>query len=230
MALLEFLKPLWETVKSVLPITMILLIIQLLILKRPIENVKGFVSGVCFAILGLHFFLKGTEQSLVPLATDMGASLLQKKQWIILLIGFAIGYGATLVEPGLKSLAMQIDETSGGTISPTVLINTVALGFGGAMAIGLWRILHGVKYVNVAIPLLALVIALSILTKEPFAALGLDCASATTGPVNIPINTALAVGLASSIAGMDPLLEGFGLVGLTSLGSMVSVMILGLFA
>ena len=76
--------------------------------------------------------------------------------------------------------------------------------------------------------LLVLVVALVFITPEPFNSLAFDAASATTGPVNIPINMALAVGLATVIEGIDPLLAGFGVVGLTSVGSMISVMVLGI--
>ena len=151
-----------------------------------------------------------------------------EKRWVILIIGFIIGYFATLVEPGLQALALEVEELSAGAISHKVLIHGVAIGFGSGMAIGLGKILLNMSYLKVLLPLLVIVTVLAYFTPEPFGAIAFDAASATTGPVNIPINMALAVGLASVIKGIDPLIAGFGIVGLTSIGSMISVMVLGI--
>lgn len=141
-----------------------------------------------------------------------------------------LGYFGTLVEPALRTLALQVEELSVGVISRRLLINGVAIGFGLGMGLGLWRLMSGVSYIKVLLPLLATVGLFACITPQPFAAVALDAASATTGPVNIPVNMAIALGLAGSIAGVDPLLAGFGLVGLTSLGSMIATMVLSIAA
>jgi len=223
------LSSLWETASSIIPLAAILAVFQLVILKKPLHNVKEFLTGFILAVLGLHLFLKGTTMSLIPLGDSVGRNLvIIERKWLILIIGFIIGYFATLVEPGLKSLALEIEELSAGAIPNKVLIHGVAIGFGAGMAIGMLKILYNISYIKVLIPLLLIIMILLFFTPEPFGAIAFDAASATTGPVNIPINMALAVGLASVIEGVDPLLSGFGIVGLTSIGSMISVMILGI--
>ena len=96
------------------------------------------------------------------------------------------------------------------------------------MSIGLYKIISNIPYIKIIVPLLVIVVILIFLTPEPYVSIAMDSASATTGPVNIPLNMALAVGLASIIEGVDPLLSGFGIIGLTSVGAMVSVLILGI--
>lgn len=229
MRLIEMLTPIWDTVKGVLPLTSILLIIQLVILRKPIENVKDFSLGILFAIFGLHFFLQGSNMSLIPLGESVGRNLyIIDRRWVIVLMGFVIGYLGTLVEPALSSLALEVEEMSAGVISQKLLINAVAAGFGLGMSLGLFKIMNDVQYIKILVPLLVLVIVLAFLTPEPYVSIAMDSASATTGPVNIPLNMALAIGLASIIEGADPLLSGFGVVGLTSVGAMVSVLLLGL--
>lgn len=231
MKFLQGLNALWETAISIIPLTAILAAIQMLIFKKPLHSVRDFTIGFLLSVIGLHLFLKGTTMSLIPLGDSVGRNFVSiNKKWIILVIGFAIGYAATLVEPGLQALALEIEELSAGAIPSKVLINGVAIGFGGGMVIGLLKILLNLPYVKVLTPLLLIVIILSIFAPEPFDALAFDAASATTGPVNIPINMALAIGLASAIEGIDPLLSGFGIVGLTSIGTMVSVMLLGILS
>lgn len=226
---LEGLGALWETMSSIIPLTSILAIFQIFVLKKPIHDVKEFLLGFILSVLGLHLFLKGTTMSLIPLGDSVGRNLVViERRWVILIVGFVIGYFATLVEPGLKALALEVEELSSGAIPHKLLIHGVAVGFGGGMAIGLGKILLNIPYIKVLVPLLLIIIVLVFFTPEPFGAIAFDAASATTGPVNIPLNMALAVGLASVIKGVDPLLAGFGIVGLTSIGAMISVMLLGI--
>lgn len=229
MKIMETIAPLWETVWSILPLTAIMAFFQLVVLKRPIENIKEFLLGFVFAVLGLHLFLKGTTMSLLPLGDSVGRNIhILERRWLIVLIAFVIGYFGTLVEPALKALALEVEELSVGAIHHKVLVHGVAVGFGLGMAIGVSKILLNIPYIKIVVPLLVLVIMLAFFAPEPFAAIAFDSASATTGPVNIPLNMALAIGLASVIKTADPLMSGFGIVGLTSVGAMISVLILGI--
>lgn len=229
MRFLESLAPLWGTAKSIIPLTAILAFIQVVILKRPINDVKQMLTGFVFAVLGLHLFLKGTTMTLLPLGDSVGRNLyVLDKKWAIVIIAFIIGYFGTLVEPGLRALAMEVEELSVGVISQNMLVHGVAIGFGLGMVIGMLKIILNISYVKIIVPLLLLVLVLVYFTPEPFVSIAVDSASATTGPVNIPLNMALAVGLASIIEGADPLLSGFGVVGLTSMGAMITVLILGI--
>ncbi|NMB18342.1 MAG: DUF1538 domain-containing protein [Erysipelothrix sp.] len=230
MRFIEVLTALWETLKGILPLTAILLLFQVLVLRKPLENVKDFMLGIVFASIGLHLFLKGTNMSLIPLGDSVGRNLyVLDRKWLIILIGFVIGYFGTLVEPALKTLALEVEELSAGAIPQKLLIHVVAGGFGFGMAVGLYKIITNTPYIKVVLPLLAIVFVLSIFAPQPYGAIAMDSASATTGPVNIPINMALAVGLASIIEDVDPLLAGFGVVGLTSIGAMISVLLLSMW-
>lgn len=228
MKFLAGLGELWETLKTILPLTLILLLFQVLILRKPLSNTREFILGIVFAVLGLHLFLKGTTMSLLPLGESVGRNLvIIERKWLIVFVSFIIGYFGTLVEPALRVLAMEVEEVSVGVISQNVLVHVVALGFGLGMGMGIFKILMDISYVKIVAPLLVIILILIFLTPEPFASIAMDAGSATTGPVNIPLNMLLAVGLASIIEGADPLLSGFGIVGLTSLGAMISVLTLG---
>lgn len=229
MKILETLAPLWETLWSIIPLTAIMAFFQLVVLRRPIDNLKEFLLGFVFAVLGLHLFLKGTTMSLLPLGDSVGRNIhVLDRKWLIILIAFVIGYFGTLVEPALKALALEVEELSIGVIPHKVLIHGVAIGFGLGMGIGITKILLNIPYIKIIVPLLVLIIVLAFFAPEPFAAIAFDSASATTGPVNIPLNMALAIGLASVIETADPLISGFGIVGLTSIGAMISVLTLGI--
>ncbi|NLY36050.1 MAG: DUF1538 domain-containing protein [Tissierellia bacterium] len=229
MKLLDYISPLWDTMKGILPISLALLFMQIVVLKKPLESLPNFIIGMILSILGLHYFLKGTEMTLVPLAENVGRNLyLLKYPWLVLIFGFVLGYLGTLVEPALKILALEVENLSAGVITSGMLVHGVAAGFGLGMVLGLYRILSQLPYLYILAPILILIFILSFFAPEPFASIAMDAASATTGPVNIPLNMALAVGLASVLDNVDPLLSGFGIIGLTSLGAMVSVLVLGI--
>ena len=226
---LEGLSALWETLRSILPLTAILALFQLIVLRKPIDNIKEFGTGFLLSVLGLHLFLKGVSMSLFPLGDSVGKNLVVlERKWLIVIVAFVIGYLGTLVEPALKALALEVEEISVGAIPHRVLIHAVAIGFGTGMGIGIFKILNGVSYIKIIVPLLVIIIILSFLAPEEFVAIAMDSASATTGPVNIPLNMALAIGLTKIIESADPLLSGFGVVGLTSIGAVISVLMLGI--
>lgn len=71
MKIMEILSPLWETMKGILPLTVIMAIFQIIILRKSIENVKEFGIGIILVVIGLHLFLKGTNMSLIPLGDSV---------------------------------------------------------------------------------------------------------------------------------------------------------------
>ncbi len=228
---LKGLNDLWETARSVLPLVVTLAFFQLVVLRKPIKNVKEFIIGVLLSIFGLHFFLKGISMSLLPLGDSVGENLVVlERKWLMVAVAFVVGYFGTLVEPALKTLALEVEEISIGAIPNRVLVHAVAVGFGSGMAIGVYKILNNISYVKIVAPLLLVIFVLIFFAPEEFVSIAMDSASATTGPVNIPLNMALAIGLAKILENVDPLLSGFGIVGLTSIGAVISVLVLGILA
>ena len=229
MKFIQGLSAIKDTFVSVLALTGALLIIQLVILKKPVEDWRKLIVGMLFCEFGLHFFIKGAELSLMPVGDTVGRNLITlNNRWIVILIAFVIGYFGTLVEPALKTLALEVEEITTGAIPHNILIQAVAIGFGLGMGIGVIRIIKNIPYLYIVVPLLAFILILMFFAPDEFRAISMDSASATTGPVNIPLNMSLAIGLASIIEGVDPLMAGFGIVGLTSVGAVISVLILGI--
>ncbi len=229
MRMMEILRDIWGTAKTVLPLALILVILQIVVLKKPIKNLKEFIIGIMLSIAGLHFFLKGVFMSILPLGDSVGGNIaILDNKLLIVVISLIIGYLGTLVEPALKTLALEVEEVSVGAIPNNVLIHAVAIGFGLGMGIGVWKIINNISFIKIVIPLIVVIILLIPFVPKEFVSIAMDSASATTGPVNIPLNMAIAVGLAKSLENVDPLTSGFGIIGLTSIGAVISVMVLGL--
>ena len=228
MVITDALMAIWDTAKNVLPIIFFLCIFQLVVLKKPLENVKSLVIGSLLSIFGLHMFLKGISLSLLPLGDLVGKNIVTlDNKYLIAAFAFALGYFATLVEPGLRALALEVEEISTGAIPSHILIHAVGIGFGLGMVVGIVKILNNTPTKIIIFPIIVLALILGYFAPREFVDIALDSASATTGPVNIPLNMAIALGLSKILGTTDPLLTGFGIIGLTSLGAVVSVLVLG---
>lgn len=230
MELIMFLaKELKGVVFSVAPLVIILLVLKLLVFRTPVENNKQLIFGVLFTIFGLFMFLQGAQMSLIPLAEGTGADLVRvSKPWIII-IAFCIGFVATLVEPALASVTHEAENVSVGAITSKLLMGLTAFGFACGMTLGVVKIIYNINFLHILVPALIVLAILGYFCDQTFAAIAFDCAAATTGPVNIPVNMAIALGLARSVEGVDPLTAGFGIVGLTVLGVAASIMSVGVY-
>ena len=212
-------------IKSTAPLLLALVVLKL-VFRSPFDSIKQFSTGLLFVLLGLFVFQKGVSMCLLPLANDVGTSLVKlPSRGLIILVCLGIGFTSTLVEPALRILAGQAEEVTVGAMRSSVLIHATAIGTAIGMGLGIAKVLYNLKSAYFVVPLLVLLLILSLASKDFIVGMAFDCAAATTGPVNIPINSMIAVGLASVIAGIDPMRVGFGLVGLTCLCSAASVML-----
>lgn len=229
MKLMEVLQALWDTAKDIVPMMLFLCFFQLVFIRKPFANIKTLVQGIIMSILGLHFFLKGVSISLLPLGDSVGRSLIETNNRVLIIaFAFFLGYVATLAEPALKVLALEVEEVSIGAIPHKIIIQAVAIGFGIGMTIGVVKIISNIPLRTVVFPMVILALILGYFTPRHFVDIALDCASATTGPINVPLNMAIALGLSKALEASDPLLNGFGIVGLTSMGAVLSVLALGI--
>jgi len=225
---LEELRQFASIAAPVLCVAALLAFLQSFAGKGFFENWKQMAFFIFLAVIGLYLFISGAEGSLIPLADSAGSGLARiGGKFTIVIIGFVIGYFATLLEPALKIFALQIETEFSGAISKTLLTHTVAVGFACGMALGMAKILWTIDFKIIAVPLISLLLLLIIIAPKSIASISLDCSGAVTGPVNIPINMALSLGLARIYAGSDPVLHGFGLIGFTALGAAISLLIVG---
>ena len=220
-------KELKSVVYSVGPLVIILLFLKLVVFRSPLESNKQFLIGSLFTVFGLLMFLQGAKMSLIPVAESTGSDLVQLNRPFIMVIAFCIGFVATLVEPALAEVTHQAEITSVGAITSKLLMTLTAFGFACGMLLGIIKIMYNINFLWILVPALVVLAILGIFCDQTFAAIAFDCAGATTGPVNIPVNMAIALGLARSIEGVDPLTAGFGVVGLTVIGVAASIMTVG---
>lgn len=235
---------LWDTLlgtlKDVIPIVTVLLGFQLLVLRQPIPSLKKVLAGLVFVLVGLTFFLVGLEQALFPLGRLMaqqltdpaflagGEALVRSLTWQdylwVYLFAFAIGFSTTVAEPSLLAVAIKAEEVSGGAISVWGLRIAVAIGVAIGIALGTWRIVTGYPIQWFIITGYVLVVIQTAFAPRMIVPLAYDSGGVTTSTVTVPLVAALGLGLAETVPGRSPLIDGFGLIAFASLFPMMTVM------
>jgi hypothetical protein len=217
-----------EVLNSVLPITIVVTILQFTIIWLPLETFIQFLIGAVMVSIGLILFLLGVNVGLQPVGELIGSALSKsRKLWLILLFGFILGVVVTIAEPDVRVLSSQVDKVSGGEVPKSVLILAVAIGVGICVALSLLRIVFNFSIVSVYAIGYALIFILAAFTPASFVPISFDSGGVTTGPLTVPFILALGVGVASVLRGKSSSSDGFGLVGIASIGPILSVLILG---
>lgn len=235
----DFVLVLLDTCRDVLPIAAIIVGFQLLVIRRPLAHPKKMLIGFIYVLLGIAFFLKGLEMALFPLGKLMAAQLTapeflginpaehgvdwQAYYWVYLFAA-SIGFATTLAEPSLLAVAMKAEQISGGAIRAWGLRIAVSVGVAFGIALGAYRIVTGTELYYYIVVGYIFVLIQTLFAPKLIIGLAYDSGGVTTSTVTVPLVTALGLGLASTVPGRNPLLDGFGLIAFASLFPIIAVL------
>ena len=226
------------TAFDILPIIAILFGFQFLVIRKAPPRFRQIVFGFLWVLLGLSLFLVGLEEALFPLGEAMASQLTdpgflgiaegatghwRDYLWVYVFAA-AIGFSTTIAEPSLIAVAIKAQEVSGGTLRSLDLRIAVAVGVAIGVAIGAYRIVTGTPLHYYIMAGYGLVIVQTFLVSKKIIPLAYDSGGVTTSTVTVPVVAALGLGLAGTIPGRSPLLDGFGLIAFASVFPIVSVM------
>jgi len=229
-----------ETFFDILPIAVIIFGFQFLVIRKRVNNLKKVLTGMLYVLIGITFFLVGLEEALFPIGRNMAAQLTNPEflqsvritvgelQWQdyywVYIFAFAIGAGTTIAEPALIAVAMKANEVSGGAIGVWGLRVAVAIGVAFGLALGSYRIVVGVPMHYFIITGYVIVVIQTFFSPKLIVPLAYDSGGVTTSTVTVPLVAALGLGLAETVPGRSPLIDGFGLIAFASLCPIISVM------
>ncbi len=214
-----------EALTSVLPITLIVLLLSITITPLPAGTMMMFITGAGLLIVGMGFFSLGTDVAMLPIGDGIGAEITKSRKLSVMLpIGFFIGAVVTIAEPDLTVLANQVPA-----ISNPVLILTVAAGVGLFLIVAILRTVFRIPLSWMLVGFYILVFLLAFLAPRDFVAVAFDSGGVTTGPITVPFIMALGIGMASIRSDEGSREDSFGLVALCSIGPILAVLLLGIF-
>jgi len=235
-----FLKQLISSFFDLAPILAVVTIFQLLVIRQPIPDLTGLLFGTLLVIIGLTFFVQGLERALFPIGESMAYSFAKKGSLMWLLIfAFSLGFATTVAEPALIAVGHEAAKVAaeGGMIGNSEqskesyalgLRLTVAFSVGLAIMIGVVRIIRGWPLPYLIKPGYAGIMIMTFFAPSGIVGIAYDSGGVTTSTITVPLVTALGVGLASSIKGRNPMVDGFGLIAFASLTPMIFVMAYGM--
>ena len=223
-----FLKLLKDSFRDLIPIILVILFFQLAIIQSIPEDWLSTTIGLVIVAIGLAIFLQGLEIGVFPIGEGLARDF-AKSGWVtwILIFGFLIGFGTTIAEPALAVIADKAASISSGRIDATILRIVVALSVGFAILLGVYRIIKGHPIHYYIIIGYILVVGVTFFAPQEIIGLAYDLGGVTTSTVTVPLVAALGIGLASSIKGRNPVIDGFGLIAFASLTPMIFVQIYG---
>lgn len=218
-----------EVSLSVLPITLIVIILNFTVVPIEQEMLIRFIIGAIFVILGLGVFLFGAEISIGPIGSLMGETIAKtNKSYLVGLLGFILGFLVTIAEPDLQILAHQVNNATGGIVSSSLILIIVSIGVGVMVAIGLLRILYENPLNKLFTIIYSILLLLAICVSEEFLAISVDASGATTGAMTTPFILALGLGVSQLKGGKTSEEDSFGLVGIASTGPILAIMIMNI--
>ena len=230
------LKPLLQSFRDLAPIIIVVAFFQLAVLQQPIPNVNDILLGTLLVAIGLALFIRGLEIGLFPIGESLAYSFARKGSLFWLLsFAFALGFGTTVAEPALIAVADEAAQVAaeGNIIAESEeamesyalgLRLTVALSVGIAILVGVIRIIKGWPIHYLIISGYVGVVIMTGFAPNEIVGIAYDSGGVTTSTITVPLVTALGVGLASSIKGRNPMIDGFGLIAFASLTPMIFVM------
>jgi len=228
------------TVRDLAPIVLVVVFFQVLVLRQPFPNLGEVLAGLLLVMVGLALFIRGLDMALFPIGEALAAAFARKGSAAWLLgFAFALGFGTTVAEPALIAVCEEAAATmaEAGAIEgdeqtrrgyAAALRYTVALSVGTAILVGVLRILKGWSMPRIIIGGYVLVVALTALAPEEIIGIAYDSGGVTTSTITVPLVTALGVGLATTIRGRNPMVDGFGLIAFASLSPMIFVLVFGM--
>ncbi|PHQ65806.1 MAG: permease [Sulfurimonas sp.] len=230
LSIASFLRLLKESFRDLLPIILVIMFFQLAIIQSVPDNWLSTAIGLAIVGVGLAVFLLGLEVGIFPVGEGLASEFARKgsTKWIII-FAFMIGFGTTVAEPALIVIAQKAAAISDGRIDANTLRIVVAFSVGFAIVIGVWRIIKGHPIHYYIIAGYVMVVAATAFAPKEIVGLAYDLGGVTTSTVTVPLVAALGIGLASTIKGRNPVLDGFGLIAFASLTPMIFVQFYGIF-
>ena len=212
------------SLRDIAPVVVVILFFQTAVLREPVADLLGFVGGALLVVAGLTLLVYGLQLAIFPIGEALAYALAEKGSLLWLVVfAFLLGFGVTFAEPNLTAVAGEAAKAAaaGGVIENTNAAKagyvlglrlTVAISVGGALILGVSRIIFRWSLLKIVASCYTAVAALSFFAPPETAGLAFDAGGVTTSVITVPLVTALGIGLASSLSGRNAMTDGFGMI------------------
>ena len=219
-----------EVLRTTLPISIAILVLNtVLVGATPWEFVIE-VMCIGLVLIGFTLFLYGVNVDIMPMGKAIGLKIAQRDS-ILIMVGlvFMIGLVVTIAEPDVTVFTSKVD-TIVNELDGTALTISIAVGVSVMMVVAALRMVLKVPLKYVVAVGYALVIILGLIVPEFILGIAFDSGGVTTGPITVPVMMALGVGIGFVASKGGNQMDNFGMIGLASIGPLITVMLYGQLA
>ena len=220
-----------EVLMSIMPIILIVGLLAAFVLKLPNEELAMMVLCIALVVLGFTIFLSGVEIGIDPMGGSIGKEIPKRRsKFFMIAVVFTISFLVTIAEPDVTVFATQVNSLF-SSINPNTLTYCIAIGVALFLIVAACRIVYKLSLRAIITIGYAVVAILTLILyfggSNEFIAIAFDSGGVTTGPVTVPVLLALGIGICSVGAKRNKM-EGFGMIGLASIGPIIALLIMGL--
>ena len=220
-----------EVLMSIMPIVMVVGLLAVFLLKLPADELAMLVVCIILVVLGFTIFLTGVDIGIDPMGAIIGKEIPKRRSRIfMILVVFTISFLVTIAEPDVSVFATQVHSMF-SSINPSTLTLCIAVGVAFFLIIAAFKIIYKLSLRAIIttgyIVVIVMAIVLYVIGDSEFIAIAFDSGGVTTGPVTVPVLLALGIGICS-VGTRRNRMEGFGMIGLASIGPIIALLIMGL--
>ncbi|MSU02725.1 DUF1538 domain-containing protein [Tissierella sp. DSM 105185] len=219
-----------EVMMAMIPLLILFFIFQIIFFKLSKKQVNKILKGLLYTFIGFVLFLTGVNAGFMEAGTAIGhAAASLDKNWLVIAIGFVLGFTVIFAEPAVYVLNEQIEDVTSGHIKKKVILYTLSIGVAVAVSLSMIRILiPSIKLWHFLVPCYLLAIALSYFAPKLFVGIAFDSGGVASGPMTATFILAFAQGVAEAVEGADVLMDAFGVIAMVALTPLIAIQILGL--
>lgn len=220
-----------EILIALAPIVVIYIFADLCFFHNSKRTNARLTTGVILTFIGLVIFLVGVNSGFMDVGRYIGHVLASKQnKTLIVAIAFLMGVLTILAEPAVHVLTNQIESVTAGSIKKSVVLMTLSIGVGIAVALSILKILlPNMQLWHVLLP--GYILSFLLMRKVPnlFVGIAFDSGGVASGPMTATFILAYAQGVAASTPTADLLVDGFGTIAMVAMTPLIALQILGLF-
>lgn len=215
---------------ALMPILIAFLIFQKISFKMSKKSVKKILMGLLFTFLGLVLFLVGVNAGFMDVGAAVGFNIasLDNKAYVII-VGFILGLVTILAEPAVHVLTHQIEDVTSGYVKRKVVIFSLSIGVGLAIALSVIRVLvPELQLWHYLLPGYVIAVAMTYFVPKLFVGIAFDSGGVASGPMTATFVLAFVQGAAEAVEGANVLVDGFGMIAMVALTPLIALQVLGL--
>lgn len=215
----------FEVFLALLPVIVIFILLQIFSLKLKKRAVLKMMVGFVITYIGLVFFLQGVNIAFIPIGEFLGTKIAQMKHnYILIPIGFVMGFVVAFAEPAVRVLNHQVFELSAGSIKQSMLLFSISIGVAVAVALAMVRIIAGFSLWWFVLPGYIIIFSLVKYVDPTFVAIAFDSGGVATGPMCSTFVLSFSLAVSKAIGRGNPMTDGLGMVALVAMAPIISIM------